>query len=459
MKRTVVGTVFISLVFCLFVGPPVAALAADTPHVLIVGVQTESSSSASEEFVELYNPGDQTVDVTGWKLQYRSASAEGATGWITKATFGCGADCKVSMPAASKLLAATYSAANDTGQISQKLVSGMATTGGEVRLMQPDTDDPQDMLGYGAAKTAEGDHPAVAPKKGQTLKRKVADDGTYIDTDDNLNDFFADPSVDQNDQTDDNTQTADEDTAGKGGSTETKTYLSIDITELLPDPVAPQQDSTDEFVELYNPNDTAVNLKDYILQAGTDWRYKFVLPDIVLAPKSYYAFTAADTHLVLSNSGSNVQLLDPTGKVISQVQYGVAKAGESWTRADTGEWGWSLTPTPGSSNRIVVAEQEPSVVKAKIATAAVRKTTAKTASTSKPKSTAAKTAAKPKASAKSTAKQTGQTLGAATQKSQPNYWLVAGVLAVAGGYGVYEYRRDVAGGIRRAYEFVRSKGK
>ena len=43
-------------------------------HPVINEVQTGGSSSTSDEFIEIYNPCALQVDLTGWKLVYRSAS-------------------------------------------------------------------------------------------------------------------------------------------------------------------------------------------------------------------------------------------------------------------------------------------------------------------------------------------------------------------------------------------------
>ena len=52
-------------------------------HLLVNEVQTQSSQSASEEFVELFNPCANAIDLSGWSFVYRSASnamAADATG-------------------------------------------------------------------------------------------------------------------------------------------------------------------------------------------------------------------------------------------------------------------------------------------------------------------------------------------------------------------------------------------
>src|SRR5437867_7242668 len=43
-------------------------------HVVISEFATRGPSAATDEFVELYNPTDSAIDMSGWKLQYKSAS-------------------------------------------------------------------------------------------------------------------------------------------------------------------------------------------------------------------------------------------------------------------------------------------------------------------------------------------------------------------------------------------------
>lgn len=52
------------------------------PHVLVNQVYGGSDDGyASHSFIELYNPCDAAVDLTGWELQYRSSTDGGDTAW------------------------------------------------------------------------------------------------------------------------------------------------------------------------------------------------------------------------------------------------------------------------------------------------------------------------------------------------------------------------------------------
>src|SRR5258706_246641 len=52
-------------------------------HVVISEFATRGLTAATDEFVELYNPTDDPISLSGWKLQYKSATG---TLWNDRAT-------------------------------------------------------------------------------------------------------------------------------------------------------------------------------------------------------------------------------------------------------------------------------------------------------------------------------------------------------------------------------------
>jgi hypothetical protein len=198
------------------------------------------------------------------------------------------------------------------------------------------------------------------------------------------------------------------------------------ITELLPNPTGTGNDDTDEFIELYNPNNTAFDLSGFTLQTGTTTKHSYVFPDeTVLEPQSFTAFYSGDTGLSLSNTSGQADLLDPFGNMLAQTDaYGTAKDGQTWALAN-GKWYWTTNATPNAANVIV----QP---------VAAKKTSSK-ASKSSSVTTAAST------TGKSGSSSVGGASNAASTTTAPIHPLVlaaVGVLAV--GYGVYEYRQDIA---------------
>ncbi|MFZ5472251.1 MAG: lamin tail domain-containing protein [Myxococcota bacterium] len=160
-------------------------------------------SVADDELVELYNGGPTAVDLSGWKVQYRS---QGGASYLTYATLPAGS----SIPARGYFLVATT--ASGLSADATLGGGGLSATAGHVRLGLPGiTSSPADTqavdtLGYGAtAIGAEGNNPApaVSFNGGESLERKAnatstsatmeggsdAAAGNHHDTDDNGADF------------------------------------------------------------------------------------------------------------------------------------------------------------------------------------------------------------------------------------------------------------------------------
>lgn len=201
------------------------------------------------------------------------------------------------------------------------------------------------------------------------------------------------------------------------------------LSELLPNPASPQTDQDDEFIELYNPNDSNFDLSGYVLEVGLKTKKRFVIPDgIKLTPRSFLAFFSADTNLALTNSGSQVVLLDPLGSTlaISEV-YATAKDGQSWILAN-GKWQWTAKPTPNALN-IVSAPAVKSSQTKKSKTAASTKTSG--------------SSGQQKASSQEEDVQQAEAV-ASTSSTPLHPGVLAAIAFSAILYGAYEYRHDVA---------------
>lgn len=487
MKKAVIFTL-VTAVLC--VGQAPVARAATIPEptpksILIAELQTGGTTDATQEFVELYNPNPASIDITGWQLQYRTASGTATQTWpssTTKATLACAAgsaaDCTVGIAAFGRLVIAHAMPDLTTAY---PMAGGFSDKGGEIRFIKPGaTPAVQDYVGYGTAQDAQGS-PAPAPTAGQSLKRKQSQDGTFVTTGDNSKDFLAGcgtPSPGDDDTTTlaltegcytppTQSQNQQDQTTTTPGATDTsqddqqttqndppatkQTYEPVLITEVFPDPAAPQQDSTDEFIELYNPNDTAINLTKYILQAGSNYHYSFTLGDTPLGPHAYLAIPSAVSNVSLSNSGSGVRLIDPNGDIAYEApNYGEAKEGEAWMLDETG-WHWTLSPTPGAANILTVPAPKvvatPATIPKKKPVAAATKTSTK--KVAEPKIPSAK-----KTTAKSTLAATAPSTPSA---QQPDLWLLAPIGTLVGGYAVYEYRQDIGRALRKAWALLPNK--
>jgi hypothetical protein len=144
-------------------------------------VSTGTTGSAADEFVELYNPGTTAVDVSGWKVVYRSAAG---TSDATLATVPTGTSIA---PGGFYLLGGGGYAGSAT--VDQSFATGLAGTGGGIGIRDT-TGALVDGVGWGTATNAlvEGTAAAAPPSTaapGSSIVRLP--DGH--DTDANASDF------------------------------------------------------------------------------------------------------------------------------------------------------------------------------------------------------------------------------------------------------------------------------
>lgn len=210
------------------------------------------------------------------------------------------------------------------------------------------------------------------------------------------------------------------------------------VNELLPNPASPQTDADDEFIELYNPNDTTFDLSGFKLAFGSTKPRKYTIPEgTIMQPKEFKTFTSGDTSISLSNTEAQVWLLDPNEKIIGQSEpYGKAKDGQSWALdSNTGKWVWTSQPTPEQMNALTLQTADS---KGKIAAATL-------GITSTPNSGGANSAdggSQPASLADAT-------------PLHPSILAMVGIGAV--GYALYEYRHDIQNRIFQLRRYLRNR--
>jgi hypothetical protein len=171
-------------------GLEIEAAAAGSGHLLLSEVMT-GGTSASDEFVELYNPTSAELPLEGLELVYVSASGATVT---RKAAWAAGAP---GIAAGGHLLianeAGVFAAVADAGY-----ANGLAATGGSVALRIIGASTAIDAVGWGsAASTWLETQPAPAPAAGESLERLPGGSlGSGQDTDDNLLDFVVNSAPD-----------------------------------------------------------------------------------------------------------------------------------------------------------------------------------------------------------------------------------------------------------------------
>ncbi len=493
--RWLVGILYV--IIATMLTSPISAITQSlsvSDSILISEVQTTGASGAiDQEFVEIFNPTSEIVNLTNWKLQYSSSTG---TSWISKVTLGG------SLYPGSALLMASDNYLSEDSDFS--FTAGFKMEAGHVRLTKPINNSGSvevvDLLGWGTAAHPEHNAAEYAPA-GSSMERKVDADNIYIDKDNNKEDFeiipspnpestsidpiiqteqtanenetIPDPNNNNQSSSSDNTATestddqsddsiapqdiSDHDNVSSANEIVTTStnynYPDIIISELLPNPGTPLTDEADEFIELYNPNNFAVSLSDFVIQTGNNYSYSYTLGPQIINPSSYVVLYSRDTNLVLANSSGKARILDPNGDTVFETEpYSDAKDNESWVYID-GKWAWSNQPTPGYINKPLLSIPVLNSVKKSTAKKKVATKKANAAkSTKKPTSTKKKAAAKKASSKKSDKNKALGVLGATNtggggSNLQP--WIIAGIGALAVGYGMYEYKDDLANKLRQ----------
>ncbi len=397
---------------------PMQAKASNT-DVVISELSMGSATSATEEFAELYNNSDYPINISNWSIYYRSAL--GST-YSKKASFTATADIQPH----SFYLVSTNSINNTL------LISGMAQTGGVVEL-RDDKGNVLDRVGYGNANLSNG-KPAAAAQAGESIYRQYDEySRTMINTNDNLSDFYITPLISPGSIP---IQEIEE-------QLEILDYPNIQINEIYPNPNSEQSESTDEYIELYNPNDFPVDLSGWLLKDSSG--KTFIIKNSSIEAKGFLSLYSSETNISLNNTGDIVELYSPNSELKDQTQdYGDAKEGLSWGLVN-GEWAWNNSATPGAANSTIYVETiTPKAIASKSSNA--KKTTAK-------KVAAAKKAAakKPKATKLKSNKALASSSGGENENTPDleskfaNIWpwlmIVLGTATI--GYGIYEYRPEI----------------
>ena len=128
-----------------------------------------------------------------------------------------------------------------------------------------------------------------------------------------------------------------------------KKYPALFITEILPNPLS--EEEKNEYIEIYNPQTSTVTLAGWALSDKTGQQYLFSKEEI--KPQQYLVVYRSNFKFALNNSGSEeVELLAPNQKVIHSLSYRQAPEGISYSfDLEKHAWRWTEFQTPGQANK------------------------------------------------------------------------------------------------------------
>lgn len=130
------------------------------------------------------------------------------------------------------------------------------------------------------------------------------------------------------------------------------TSAKVVINELYPNP--PGVDANEEFIEIKNISDQIISLEGWQLRNSSK---TFVLSGEI-KPGEIQSWLFKETNIVLKNTAAEeIYLINEGGVVVSVVKYLLSREGESYGRTQSGEWQWTRIVTLGEENDFSFVEK------------------------------------------------------------------------------------------------------
>ena len=239
------------------------------PKILISEVQIGGLTDAQQEFVELYNPNSQQVDLTGWYVQRKTKTGSSYSTFAPNTLFS-----------GKKISANGYFliARQDSGFAGDIFIDNPLTEDNSLVLKNPNGEI-SDKVGFGIAT----DYELLAtlnPAPGQSIGRKIVS-GEPTDTNSNLLDFelsnptprlqntvYVAPEPTPEPTPEPALETAPEPTPEP--EPEPIVLKNILINEIQVDSIEGTGGTNDDWVELYNPNDVEADISQWSIQRTFD---------------------------------------------------------------------------------------------------------------------------------------------------------------------------------------------
>jgi hypothetical protein len=211
-----------------------------------------SGASYVNDYAVLFNRGTSSVSITGWTLQYASATG---TSWASTALSG-------SIPAGGRYLVQLASGGTNGAALPAPDATGtsnLATSGGKVQVVNAGS-GVEDLVGWGAATLFEGS--AAAPALSATTAL-VRGGSSCTDADDNSSDFTAGAPNPQNSSA---ANAACSSSGGGGGGTQGGGTVGVDLQPVIS--LAVDHDTLD-FGSVM-PGTTPAPLAEHVTVTSTD---------------------------------------------------------------------------------------------------------------------------------------------------------------------------------------------
>lgn len=320
-----------------------------------------ASGLSDDEWIELYNPGNKSINITGWRL----SAADGTPNILLSGSIAAGdyfllerGDDNTTSMKANQIYSGSNTLENE-GEIltlydgSNKKVDTANFNGGTWPAGSSSTY--ATMERHGTSEENDGSWHTNTSSKRNGVN---ANGGSILGTPKRSNSIAPTPTPSR---TPTRTRTV------------TPTRTPTRVPTLAPPPPRPyineilarpgfdwnqdgRVDVYDEFIEIKNEGPVDFNTKGWRLDDGANTgSAPFALPDVTLKPGQRMVFYALQTKILLSDGGDTVRLIHSNGKVIDEYTYPIARPQDkSFCRLPDGnaldKWFNDCTPTPNLVN-------------------------------------------------------------------------------------------------------------
>lgn len=322
---------FLALVTSAVTPAFVPAAHAVANHVVISEFCTRGPSAATDEFVELYNPTENPINLSGWKLQYKSATG---TTWNDRATLPSNA----SIPAHGFFLLANQSYVGtvipDFSSGAWNSGTGMADNGHE-RIIDAGAVE-VDKVGWGTAIDPEGG--VACPNHGtfgnfNSVERKMnaastADSlgagglhallGNGQDTNVNGNDYV----VQTHGRNPQNSSSPPEPAFGSGGNGTGRARI---------DPTLVYTSRSLSSLQISFAQDSSYTLAHVAILVPSTWAWSHSTSSVALAGSAFGSATPTVTGDTLFIDGATLSPTDSGSVTIADLTTPAAKGGSAFT--------------------------------------------------------------------------------------------------------------------------------
>jgi hypothetical protein len=287
------------------------------------------------EWLELFNNTDSKISVDGWKIEFYNENLD----W--------------SLPLLGEILPNGYFLIVSSDKISASFnqnyssLSGKMTNEGQKIILKDNSNTTIDEINcisgwFTGNNTTKQTMEKINPSVSSNLKTNWANSQNPNGTPGTINSVFGKEAIR---------------TVLPTLTPVKKSYPGgIIFNEIMPAPKG--SDENNEWIELYNQNNFAVNLSGWKIRDTTGATTTYTIPsEIKINANDFLVLQREKTKITLNNKNDGLLLVRPDGIIESLVNYENALAEKSYNF--TGDnWFWGGDLTPGSANATSPAAQE-----------------------------------------------------------------------------------------------------